>query len=86
MIDLARRNAAKQNLKPPHVAFVQASLDKAALPVEPGSVDCILSNCVVNLLHPAGKIHLLRQAYRVLRPGGRIVLDDVCHRFCFFLM
>jgi arsenite methyltransferase len=79
MISLARRNAAKQNLKPPHVAFVQASLDKA-LPIEPDSVDCILSNCVVNLLHPAGKINLLKEAYRVLKPGGRIVLDDILAR------
>ncbi|EDR01039.1 uncharacterized protein LACBIDRAFT_153702, partial [Laccaria bicolor S238N-H82] len=80
MIDLARRNAAKQNLKPPHVAFVQASLDKAAFPVEPGSIDCILSNCVVNLLQPAGKVNLLKEVYRVLRPGGRIVLDDILAR------
>lgn len=76
MIALARRNAAKRNLKPPQVTFVQTLLtDK--LPIKSESVDCILSNCVVNLLPQAGKVDLMREVYRILKPGGRIVLDDV---------
>lgn len=76
MIDLARKNAAKKGLKPPHVAFVQALLTEP-LPIESNSVDCILSNCVVNLLPFEGKASLLKEVYRILKPGGRIVLDDV---------
>ena len=76
MIDLARKNAAKKGLKPPHVAFVQTLLTEP-LPMESNSVDCILSNCVVNLLPFEGKASLLKEVYRILKPGGRIVLDDV---------
>ncbi|KIJ52401.1 hypothetical protein M422DRAFT_222930 [Sphaerobolus stellatus SS14] len=76
MIVLARKNAARKNLKPPHVAFAQAFLTEK-LPIVSSSIDCILSNCVINLLPEAGKASLLKEAYRVLRGGGRIVLDDI---------
>lgn len=87
MIDLARANAAKKGLKPPHVAFIKAQLIET-LPIESNSVDCILSNCVVNLLPLDGKAALLKEMHRILKPGGRIVLDDVSYRpfhNCFFL-
>lgn len=76
MINLARKNAAKKGLKPPNVAFVHAVLTEP-LPIESNSVDCILSNCVVNLLPFEGKASLLKEIYRILKPGGRVVLDDV---------
>ncbi|KAF8843850.1 NAD(P)-binding protein [Paxillus ammoniavirescens] len=76
MIALARRNAAIKELKPPRVAFVKGSLTKD-LPIRDGSVDCVLSNCVINLLPPAGKLKLMKEVYRVLKPGGRVVLDDI---------
>ncbi|KAH7908531.1 S-adenosyl-L-methionine-dependent methyltransferase [Hygrophoropsis aurantiaca] len=76
MITLARRNAAKKGLKPPHVAFVQALLTEP-LPIASDSMDCILSNCVINLLPISGKAALLKEVHRVLKPGGRIVLDDI---------
>jgi rhodanese-related sulfurtransferase len=47
------------------------------LPIESNSVDCILSNCVVNLLPPEGKASLLKEVTRILKPGGRVVLDDI---------
>ncbi|KIM41195.1 hypothetical protein M413DRAFT_72341, partial [Hebeloma cylindrosporum] len=76
MIARARSNAATRGLKPPQVAFVKALLTEP-LPIESNSVDCVLSNCVVNLLPAEGKASLLKEVTRILRPGGRVVLDDI---------
>jgi len=76
MIALARKNAATKGLKPPRVAFAKALLTET-LPIESNSVDCILSNCVVNLLPHEGKRSLLKEVNRILKPGGRVVLDDI---------
>lgn len=77
MIKKARGNAKKQGLFPPHVAFVQAQLTES-LPIASNSIDCVISNCVINLLPSTGKAHILREVARVLKPGGRVFLDDVC--------
>ena len=80
MISLARDNAKKQGLKPPHVAFVQTSLADP-LPIASNSIDCVLSNCVVNLLPKNGKESLIKEIYRVLKRGGRVIIDDVSFDF-----
>src|SRR5439155_18366252 len=68
MIDRARRNAARQGLN--NVAFHLATIDK--LPLPDGSVDCLISNCVINLA--PDKRAVFREMYRVLKPSGRVAV------------
>ncbi|KAL4794746.1 arsenic resistance protein ArsH [Aspergillus venezuelensis] len=76
MIEIANENVAKAGLS--NVRFIEANI--CSIPLPNSSVDCIISNCVINLVPATDKPTVFKEIARLLKSGGRVAISDILAR------